>query len=122
MGKKIVSVVLARGGSKGIPGKNIVDVCGHPLIYYSIAASLGSPISETYGSTDDSEIKSAALQSGAKVIDRPEEFSTDESPSEDALLHFAEKVDFDILLFIQPTSPLIRTEYINTGIKMMSSG
>jgi len=119
---KVVSVILARGGSKGIPGKNIVDVAGYPLIWYSISASLNSNASETFVSTDDGEIKNAAFCAGAKIIDRPKELSTDESPSEEALLHFANKEDFDILLFIQPTSPLIKTEYINTGIEMMNSG
>ena len=59
------------------------------------------------------------MQLGAKVIDRPDEFATDESPSEEALLHFAENVDFDILVFIQPTSPLLRPSYINEGLEKM---
>ena len=110
MNKKIVSVILARGGSKGIPQKNIVDINGQPLISYTIETSINS---------DDDEIKSISLKYGAKVLDRPLKYATDISKSEDALLHFANNVDFDILVFIQPTSPLLKPKYINEGIKMI---
>ena len=119
---KIVSVILARGGSKGIPGKNIIDVNGKPLIWYSINTSLNSNVSETWVSTDDTEIREVSTECGARVIDRPKELSTDRSQSDDALIHFASKVDFDVLVFIQPTSPLIKTEYINKGVDMIKSG
>ena len=119
MNKKIVSVILARGGSKGIPQKNIVDINGQPLISYTIETSINSNVSKTWVSTDDDEIKSISLKYGAKVLDRPLKYATDISKSEDALLHFANNVDFDILVFIQPTSPLLKPKYINEGIKMI---
>lgn len=119
---KIVSVILARGGSKGIPNKNIIDVDGKPLISYSINASLNSNVDETWVSTDSKQIAIVSEGYGAKVLDRPAELATDTSSSDDSLVHFASKVDFDILLFIQPTSPLINSEYINSGIDMMKSG
>ena len=56
---------------------------------------------------------------GANILNRPKELATDTSKSEDALVHFANNVDFDILVFIQPTSPLLSETYINDGIKMM---
>ena len=106
---KILSVILARGGSKGIPSKNIVDLNGKPLISYTIEASLQSNVDETWVSTDSSEIASVSSDYGANVIDRPSEISTDTSQSEEALLHFTYNHDFDIMVFIQPTSPLLKS-------------
>ena len=120
--KKISTVILARGGSKGIPDKNIADINGKPLIQYSIDASLNSNVNETWVSTDSKKISKVSQECGANVLDRPSELATDISQSDDSLIHFASKIDFDILVFIQPTSPLIKTEYINTGIDMMCSG
>jgi CMP-N-acetylneuraminic acid synthetase len=115
----IKSVLLARGGSKGIPRKNIIDLNGNPLIYYTIKASLDSRVNETWVSTDDDEIEDVCINLGCKTLKRPSELSDDKASSESALLHFAEKVDFDILVFIQPTSPLLRSEDINKGLDMM---
>jgi len=117
---KTVSVILARGGSKGIPKKNIVDVCGYPLISYCIGASIKSNVSETWVSTDDEEIAEESNICGAKVLIRPKELSTDTATSESALLHFAENVDFDVLVFIQPTSPLLQPQDINSGLELLN--
>ena len=116
---KIISVILARGGSKGIPSKNIVDLNGKPLISYTIESSLQSNVDETWVSTDSSDISSVSRTYGASVIDRPSDISTDTSQSEEALLHFTDNHDFDIMVFIQPTSPLIKSEDINKGLEMM---
>tara|TARA_Y100000034_G_C6869001_1_gene396436 strand:+ start:885 stop:1541 length:657 start_codon:yes stop_codon:yes gene_type:complete len=118
---KIVSCITARGGSKGIPRKNIIDLDGKPLIWYPINASLNSNVDETWVSTDDAEIKQVSKECGARVIDRPKELSGDIIMPDEALLHFADNVDFDILVFIQPTSPMIKSEYINKGIDMIKS-
>ena len=117
---KILSVILARGGSKGIPSKNIVELNGKPLISYTIEASLQSNVDETWVSTDSSEIASVSSTYGASVIDRPNEISTDTSQSEEALLHFTDNHDFDIMVFIQPTSPLLKSIDINKGLELMS--
>ena len=119
---KIVSLITARGGSKGIPNKNIIDVNGKPLISYSISASLGSNVDETWVSTDSDKIKMVSVECGSKVIDRPKHLADDISMPDDSLLHFASKKDFDILVFIQPTSPMIKSQYINDGIEMIKSG
>jgi CMP-N,N'-diacetyllegionaminic acid synthase len=116
---KIVSVILARGGSKGIPNKNIILIKNKPLIQYSIQASLCSQVDETWVSTDSLSIKKIALDCGAQVLDRPSKLSTDTASSDDALLHFSQHVDFDILVFLQPTSPLILFNDINTGLDLM---
>jgi len=117
--EKVVSLILARGKSKTIPRKNLYKLNGHPLIYYTIEESKKSNVDETWVSTEDKEIKDIALSYGINVIDRPVELASDESSSEDALLHFAESIDFDILVFIQPTSPLLKSSDINKGINMI---
>ena len=118
---KIVSVILARGGSKGIPRKNIIDLNGNPLISYTIDASLYSKVSETWVSTDDQEIADISDELGAEVLWRPPNLATDTSQSEESLLHFADNVDFDMLVFIQPTSPLLCGHDIDRGIAMMKN-
>ena len=116
---KICSIILARGGSKSIPKKNIIKVGGTPLLYHSAKASLDSVVDETWVSTDCPEIRKVALDIGCEVIDRPMEISGDNSKSDEALVHFAKNIDFDILVFIQPTSPLIMSEDIDQGLDMM---
>ena len=118
---KIVALITARGGSKGVPLKNIIDINGKPLISFAINASLHSKINETWVSTDSDRIANVAQECGAQIIKRPHNISTGISQSEEALLHFAENVNFDILVFIQPTSPFITSEYINKGLSKMKS-
>ena len=115
----VVSVILARGGSKGIPRKNIVDINGKPLLAYTIEASINSGVDQTWVSTDDADIAAVANKYGARILRRPTRLATDRSTSESALLHFAEEVDFEHVVFIQPTSPLLKSEYINSGIAMI---
>ena len=120
---KIVSLITARGGSKGVPLKNIIDINGKPLIWYSINASLNSNVSETWVSTEDLKIKTVSIECGAKVIDRPKELANDIIMPDASILHFAENIDFDLVVFIQPTSPMIKPEYINEGIdKIIKKG
>lgn len=116
---KIVSLIPARGGSKEIPDKNIINLKGKPLIYYTIQASKNSSVDETWVSTNSSKISVISEGYGANIIKRPNEISKDDSKSEEALIHFAERVDFDILVFIQATSPLLTSKYINLGLDMM---
>ena len=86
---KTVAVILARGGSKGVPNKNIKMLGGEPLIYYTINAAKWSDVDEVWVSTDSSVIKSLSKKFGARVLDRPVNISGDKSSSEEALLHFA---------------------------------
>lgn len=116
---KIKTIILARGGSKGIPDKNIIDLKGKPLLQYSIDAALGSKANDVWVSTDSQKIHDVALDCGAKVITRPYALAQDKTKSEDALLHFAKHEDFEMLVFIQPTSPLILSKDIDLGIDMM---
>lgn len=119
MSKKIVSVITARGGSKEIPNKNIINVNGKPLIAYTIEASLNSNVNETWVSTDSTEIATISVGLGAKVILRPKELANDVIMPDASLVHFAENHYFDTLVFIQPTSPLLETKYIDQGISLM---
>tara|TARA_B110000438_G_scaffold298052_1_gene345508 strand:- start:5111 stop:5638 length:528 start_codon:yes stop_codon:yes gene_type:complete len=80
---------------------------------------LKSDVDETWVSTDDLQIKSIAKMAGSKVIDRPLELSTDTSQSEEALIHFSKNIQFDLLVFLQPTSPLIEHTDINKALLMM---
>ena len=79
-----------------------------------------SKVDETWVSTDNKKIKSISLKNDALVIDRPAELATDTSPSEDSLIHFTENVNFDILVFLQPTSPLLKHTDINNALELMN--
>ena len=90
--QKSVTLIPARGGSKGIPKKNIIDINGKPLLAYSIEASLDSNVDETWVSTDDDEIAKTAKEYGARVLRRPDDIARDDSTSESVLLHFTETI------------------------------
>ena len=118
----IVSIIPARGGSKGIPKKNIIDFCGKPLIAWSILQSKNCKlIDEVYVSSDDDEIIDISCRYGAKAIKRPRELATDFSTSEDALLHavsvIEEKTHIDLVVFLQATSPLREKKDIEKALK-----
>ncbi|MBX7136636.1 MAG: acylneuraminate cytidylyltransferase family protein [Oligoflexia bacterium] len=115
MNKKFetVAIIPARGGSKGIPGKNIVPLCGRPLIYWSIrCAQLCPEIEEIFVSTDAPEIADVAAGLGASIIWRPKEISGDTASSESALLHALDEIKLrtgsepERVVFLQATSVL----------------
>ena len=117
MTQKIVAIIPARGGSKGIPRKNLVLLNGKPLLYYSVTACLNSClVDETWVSSDDDEILEYATTLGANAIKRPPSICKDTSSSESALLHLADNVRFDTLVFVQATSPLITSNLITRAI------
>jgi len=122
---KAVALIPARGGSKRIPGKNIVDLVGKPLIAWTIEAALGCKlIEEVWVSTDCPEIAEVAKAFGASVHDRPKELASDTATSESALLEFAKSqaTSFDALVFMQATSPLTQPEHLTQGVKCVSDG
>ena len=119
MNKKIVALIPARGGSKEIPHKNLQSVRGKSLIHRAVKTALCSKVDEVWVSTDDKKISDAAIDAGATAcVKRPSELCQDTSNSEDALLHFAEQVDFDLLVFMQCTSPLTDARDLNNAIEM----
>ena len=88
MKNSVIAIILARGGSKGIPRKNVLDFSGHPLVAWSvIQAKLSKEIDEVYISSDSEEILEIAQSYGAKTIKRPKEISGDSSKSEEAIIH-----------------------------------
>lgn len=107
---KTIAIIPARGGSKRLPGKNILPLGGIPLLAHSIlyAKSNLSIIDEVYVSTDDEQIKEEALAYGAKVIDRPQSISGDFEPTISSLQHVLKSIDSDVenIVLLQPTNPL----------------
>lgn len=122
----IIAVVPARGGSKGIPGKNIKPLCGRPMLYWVCRAADACPhIDAVYVSTDDDTIADTVRRLGLpKVhsIARAPETATDQASTESVLLDFAQRVDFDHLVLIQATSPLLTSEDLNNGCEKILSG
>jgi len=112
---RVLAVIPARGGSKGIPGKNVALLAGKPLLVHSIEVARSVPaVTGVVVSTDDDVIASTARHAGAEVVTRPAEISGDDASSETALLHVLEsraregRPDPDVVLFLQATSPIRR--------------
>ena len=124
-GKKILAIIPARGGSKGLPGKNIKDLCGKPLIAYSIDVARAFTDDENICvSTDSEEIKQVVEKYGLKVpFLRPDYLATDTATSNDVLVHavnfFKEQGrEYKKLCLLQPTSPLRAVEDIEGAIAL----
>ena len=118
---KNIAVIPARGGSKRLPGKNELLLCGIPLIAHSIIeAQRHDFIHEVFVSTDDSKIKAIALSYGAGVIDRPAHLSGDEEPTVTALRHVVENVQFSVenVFLLQPTNPLRPIHLVEEAFKI----
>jgi N-acylneuraminate cytidylyltransferase len=122
---KILCIIPARGGSKGIPKKNIINFANKSLIGHSITQALKSNyITDVVVSSDCDEIIKISESYGAKTIKRPDNLSTDEATSESALLHTIKSLDneYDYIVFLQATSPLRTTEDINNCIITLING
>ena len=131
MDEKILAVITARGGSKGVPRKNIRPVCGKPLIAYSIetALTVRDRLYRIVVSTDDPEIAEVSRQYGAEVpFMRPLELAADKTPTLPVLQHavrFVEAQDrvlLDWILLLQPTSPLRVAEDILAALELARAG
>lgn len=107
--KRVLAVVTARGGSKGIPHKNLREVAGRPLLAWSIAAGRTSRyIDRLVLSSEDDEIIAAALRLGCEVpFVRPPRLAADDTPGIEPVLHALEQLPgYDYVVLLQPTSPL----------------
>lgn len=128
MSRSVVAVIPARGGSKGVPGKNLRPVGGVTLISRAVGSALASSaISAVYVSTDDSSIALEAESAGARVIDRPADISGDTATSESALLHALDTIEaagaaVDVVVFIQATSPFIDPADLDDAISRVLDG
>lgn len=124
--QRVVAIIPARGGSKGVPGKNLRRVGGVPLVARAVGACRRSRyIDATYVSTDDPEIAEVGRAAGAQVIERPPSIAGDLASSESALLHALEQVTAttghspDVLVFVQCTSPFIQPDDLDSGVSMV---
>lgn len=119
---KTVAILPARCGSEGIPFKNIYKINGQPMISYTINAVKNSKIDEFYVSTDCIEIENVCSAYGAKIIKRPPEISTNKSSTTECIIHSIDSLKLnkeDILITIQPTSPLLLSEDINESLNKL---
>lgn len=129
---RILGIVPARGGSKGIPRKNLADVCGKPLIAYSIETGrqllAGGTLARCIVSTDDAEIADCARSLGADVpFMRPAAAATDTAKALAYVLHALEVLEpqdgaYDAVMLLQPTSPIRNTALIAAAVARMEAG
>ena len=118
MKPKIVSIIPARGGSKEIPKKNLFNLCGKPLLHYSLSACVHAKhVSEAWVSSDCDDILTYAQSQGGLALKRPEALCIDTASSESALIHFAENTNFDLMIFVQATSPMITPDIIDKAFE-----
>lgn len=121
--KNIVAIILARGGSKGVPKKNLMEFCGIPLIAWSIKHALNvSSISSIWVSSDSKEILDVAKKFGANTISRPKELADDFSNADDGYLHAIEEIrkngtSIDIVIALQCTSPIREAKDVSSALE-----
>ena len=119
--RTFLAIIPARGGSKRLPRKNVLDLNGKPLIAWSIEAGVKSSyINKVLVSSDDSEILEISKQYGAETIIRPDELASDTATTFDAIKHSIENSEpYDYVVLLQPTSPLRDTKQINEAIDLL---
>lgn len=122
--KKILGLIPARGGSKGIKDKNIIELCGKPLVAYTIEAAKNSKYMDAVVvSTDSERIAEVAKAAGAEVpFMRPKELAADTSKTVDSVVHAVETLEhmgrfYDVLVLLQPTQPLRTTFDIDKALE-----
>jgi len=118
----VLGITPARGGSKGLPRKNIRPLSGKPLLEWTIEAARAATLLDSYVvSTEDKQIAAAARQAGAEVLDRPAELATDEATTMAVLQHALELVPAKTVVLLQATSPIRRAGLIDECIKRFRS-
>ena len=125
---KVVALVTARGGSKGVPGKNIRLLAGKPLIAWSIEqARAARTVDRVIVSTEDDAIASVARSCGAEIpFMRPAALATDEATSEDVVIHALDWLDREqrsprLLILVEPTSPLRQPSDLDSAVRLFDS-
>jgi CMP-N,N'-diacetyllegionaminic acid synthase len=123
----VVCVIPARGGSKGVPQKNIRQLNNLPLIVHSILdAQQAMGVDHVYVSTDSPQIASVASEAAAEVILRPDDLATDTASSESALIHAldvieSQGIEVDLVVFLQCTSPIRTAQDIDAAIAQLQA-
>jgi CMP-N-acetylneuraminic acid synthetase len=119
----ILGIIPARGGSKGIPRKNIRPMCGRPLIAWTIDAARQSRLLDRFVvSTEDREIAAVARRYGAEVLERPAYLAEDHIISRDVIKHAIETLDADVSVLLQPTSPVRDHDLIDRAVQAFLDG
>lgn len=127
----IVGVTPVRGGSKGLPGKNIKPLCGKPLLAWTIEAAKASTLLDRYVvSTEDREIAQVARQCGAEIVERPAELATDEATTLSVLQQVLSVVPAQVLVLLQATCPVrddglidrCLRRFLDTGADSLATG
>jgi CMP-N,N'-diacetyllegionaminic acid synthase len=120
--KRFLAIIPARGGSKRLPKKNILNLGGKPLIAWSIEAGLNSQyIDAVIVTSDNEEILNISEKYGAQIIQRPQNLAEDTTSSIDTLLHAIEGLtQYDFVVLLQPTSPLRTDIHIDEAIKLLT--
>ncbi|WP_073391121.1 acylneuraminate cytidylyltransferase [Jatrophihabitans endophyticus] len=116
MRTRVVAVIPARGGSKGVPGKNVTEVGGRPLVARAVAAARAAGhVDRVLVSTDDPLIASAARDAGAEIVDRPVALADDTATSESALRHALDTAapEAEVVLLVQCTSPFLSADDVD---------
>jgi CMP-N,N'-diacetyllegionaminic acid synthase len=120
--KNFLAIIPARGGSKRLPRKNVLDLAGKPLIAWTIEAGKNSSyIDKVVVTSDDEEIMQIASNLGADVIERPAELASDTATTFDAIKHAIENTSghFDYVVVLQPTSPLRNSMHVDEAIELL---
>jgi CMP-N-acetylneuraminic acid synthetase len=113
----VLGLIPARGGSKGIPRKNLALVGGKPLLVWTVeAARAATTLTRVVVSTDDDEIAAAA---GVEVLRRPPELAADDTPMLDVIRHAVAELSPDVVVLLQPTSPLRRAEHVDEAVRLL---
>jgi len=121
-GKTFLAIIPARGGSKRLPRKNVLDFCGKPLIAHTIESSLNSNyIDKVIVSSDDKEILDISEKFGADLIKRPKELGSDFATTFDTVKHVIEntQIRYDYIILLQGTSPLRNESHIDDAIELL---
>ena len=119
--KTFLAIIPARGGSKRLPRKNVLDLNGKPLIAYSIEAGLDSSyIDKVVVTSDDDEILTISKKYGAVTINRPDELASDIATTFDAIKHTVDNYEkYDYIVLLQATSPLRDEKHIDEAIELL---
>lgn len=115
---EVVALIPARGGSKGIPRKNLAPVGGRPLLAWTLdAAREAETVTRLVVSTDDDEIEAAA--GDVEVLRRPSELARDDTPMLPVIRHALDAFPCDVVVLLQPTSPLRRAEHVDAAVRLL---
>jgi len=119
--KTFVAIIPARGGSKRLPRKNLLELNGKPLIAYTIKSGQKSKyIDKVIVTSDDNEILKISENYGADIIKRPKFLSTDTATTVDTVVHTIENIEtYDYMILLQPTSPLRTYKHIDNAIELL---